>query len=82
MAELVWVPAPEAQALGQPREVSGQPGVLDGPSLAGGVLTDPVGTVRCTRDADGSPFIRVTSTDATTVFLRLTYPVWLGAGTR
>ena len=36
MAELVWMPAPEAQALGQSREVSGQPRVLDGPSVPGG----------------------------------------------
>jgi hypothetical protein len=45
------------------------------------VLSDPVGTLRCTRSPDGSPFIRVTSTSASEVVLRLTYPVWLETGT-
>ena len=45
------------------------------------VLTDPVGTLRCTRDIDGIPFIRVSSMEATNVTLRITYPVWLDTGT-
>lgn len=45
------------------------------------VLRDPIGTLRCTHDDDGSPFIRVTSTSASEVFLRLTYPIWLDTGT-
>jgi hypothetical protein len=45
------------------------------------VLTSPVGTMRCTRDAEGSPFIRVTSAEATNVVLRLTYPVWIDTNT-
>lgn len=45
------------------------------------VVTDPVGTMRSTRDADGSPFIRLTSSDASKVFLRPTHPVWLATGT-
>lgn len=45
------------------------------------VLTDPVGTLRCTRDRGASPFIRLTSVDATGVFLRLTHPIWVDTGT-
>lgn len=45
------------------------------------VLTSPVGTMRSTRDGDGSPFIRVTSTEATEVVLRQTYPVWIDTST-
>jgi hypothetical protein len=45
------------------------------------LLTKAVGTLRCTRDADGSPFIRVTSVEGADVFLRVTYPVWLDTGT-
>lgn len=45
------------------------------------VLTDPVGTIRCTRDSDANPFIRVTSVSATSVFLRLTHPIWVNTGT-
>jgi hypothetical protein len=41
------------------------------------VLTDPVGTLRCTPATDASPFIRVTSIKATSVFLRPTHPIWL-----
>jgi hypothetical protein len=45
------------------------------------VLSDTVGTLRCTHSDDGSPFIRVTSAAAIPAMLRLTHPVWLDTGT-
>jgi hypothetical protein len=51
--------------------------IMPGPFL----LTDTVGTLRCTYSADGNPLIRVTSAAAIPAYLRLTYPVWLDTGT-
>ena len=45
------------------------------------VLTETVGTMRCSRQADGSPLIRLTSAEASNMLLRVTYPVWLDTGT-
>lgn len=45
------------------------------------VLSNVVGTLRCTRATDGSPFIRLTSRAVEFAVLRLTYPVWLDTGT-
>jgi hypothetical protein len=44
------------------------------------VITDVIGTVRCTVDDTGSPFVRLTSTDAASAFLRLTHPIRLAMG--
>lgn len=45
------------------------------------VLTEPIGTLRCTRSDVGSPFIRVSTENATNDFLRCTHPVRLETGT-
>ncbi len=45
------------------------------------VLTEAVGTLRCTYASDGSPSIRVSSREATSLFLGVTHPVWLDTGT-
>ncbi len=45
------------------------------------VLTDTVGTLRCTRSRDDGPLIRVTSAAPDLPLLRVTYPLWLDTGT-